>query len=278
MITSKAHKVRLGVFTLAVAALTAIVLIVFGGLRFWEHHDTYRIAVAETVFGLEQGAQVMVDGIRIGEVEKMTIAPHDLGVVYVTISVESGTPIHKDTRAILQYAGVTGLKVVDLRGGTLSSPRLPPGSTILQGETTLDRLEKRALDLAEQSVALMWRANRFAENLAALTDPEGIQSILDNARLATVRLASASGELDTIVRDNRETIGTTLGAVRHAASRTDDMITYVKGLLQSNESLVRSAMFDLRQASRNLKDMSKDVKQRPSRLLFSRPAPDRKLP
>ena len=37
---------------------------------------------------------------------------------------------HLDTRAMLQYAGITGLKVIDLRDGTTASPVLPSGSQI----------------------------------------------------------------------------------------------------------------------------------------------------
>ena len=35
---------------------------------------------------------------------------------------------------------------------------------------------------------------------------------------------------------------------------------------------------DLRQASRNFKELAREVRQRPSRLLYSSPAPERKLP
>jgi hypothetical protein len=35
-------------------------------------------------------------------------------------------------------AGITGLRVIDLHGGSLSSPRLAPGAQIAQGDTLLD--------------------------------------------------------------------------------------------------------------------------------------------
>jgi len=124
---AKAQKIRVGIFAVATAALLAVVLIVFGGLRFWEDSDRYRIVFATTVIGLEPGAQVYMNGIKVGTVEQVEVAPEDIRKVAVAIKVKGKTPIHTDTRAMLQFAGITGLKVIDLRDGTSESPALPPG-------------------------------------------------------------------------------------------------------------------------------------------------------
>ena len=141
--TTKAQRLRVGVFVVMSAALLAAVLIVFGGLRIWDRHQPYRILFSRSVYGLEQGAHVYLNGVRVGNVEKIAAAKEDLRRVEVMITVEDGTPIHTDTRALLQLAGITGLKVIDLREGTLGAPRLPPGSTITEGETTLDSSSAR---------------------------------------------------------------------------------------------------------------------------------------
>jgi hypothetical protein len=49
-------------------------------------------------------------------------------------------------------------------------------------------------------------------------------------------------------------------------------------MVRGNEGQLRSAVFDLRQASRNFKELSRDLKQKPSRILFSDSASERKLP
>src|SRR3954462_12709596 len=111
---NKAQKIRVGVFAAAALSLAAFVVIVFGGLRFWEHQDHYRIVFDDSVIGLEVGAEVYVNGIKVGAVTDIAIAPEDIRKVAVQIEIKHGTPIHADTRAMLQYAGITGLKELDL--------------------------------------------------------------------------------------------------------------------------------------------------------------------
>jgi len=112
---TKTHKIRVGLFVTITAALLAVVLVVFGGLRFWEHKAHYTILFDDTVMGLESGAQVYLNGIKIGRVDKIEVAPNDLRKVQVSITIAADAPIHSDTVAMLQYAGITGLKVIDLR-------------------------------------------------------------------------------------------------------------------------------------------------------------------
>lgn len=293
---TQAQKIRAGMFVIISAGLLAVVLIVFGGMRFWERHASYHVVYAGSVIGLEEGAQVYLNGIQVGRVDAIAVARHDLTKVDIRLAVKAGTPVHADTRATLQFAGITGLKVIDLRGGTLTSPRLPEGEVIAQGETTLDRLEKQATELAEQSRGLMTRAQTIVDNLVAITDPrqfEGMASIITQVGVTTDALARTSTALEGMVADNRIALRQTLAAVGHTAERASALMdTEVAGLLTSagellgglrdlvrgNEGPLRSAMFDLRQASRNLKEMSREVRQRPSRLLFSSPQAERRLP
>jgi phospholipid/cholesterol/gamma-HCH transport system substrate-binding protein len=308
--TTKAQKIRVGAFVVVTAVLLSVVLVVFGGLRFWEKHDTYNIVFAGSVMGLEAGATVHLNGMRIGRVDEVRSAPNDLTKVLVKITVKHKTPIHADTKAYLQFAGITGLKVIDLRDGTLTSPALPPGSIIVEGEGVLDKLEAQAKNIAEQSKQLMDRANVIVDNIVvvsdnikAVTDPkrfEGITEIIDqsaatarNLAATTTTLQATSKTLDAMVIENRVTLKSSLVAVetasKSAASLMDvqvagivgkagDFIAGLENLVRSNEGQLRSAVFDLRQASRNFKELSRDVRQRPSRLLFSTAPGERKLP
>ena len=52
----------------------------------------------------------------------------------------------------------------------------------------------------------------------------------------------------------------------------------LRGVVRDNGAYLRSSMFDLRQASRSFKELAREVRQRPSRLLFSNSPGERKLP
>lgn len=294
--TTKAQKIRVGAFVAITAALLGVVLIVFGGVTFWQKKSTYHIEFSGSVIGLEKGATVYLNGMTVGRVDDIVPSPGDLAKVLVTITVKRSTPIHADTRAILSFAGITGLKVIDLRGGSLSAPRLPSGGLIAEGETVLDKLEKQATQIADQSTQLMTTANRIVENLATLTDPkkfEGIDKIVEASRVTADNLATTSATLNQMVSENRVALKSSLAnidaATKSAANLMDqqvagligkagEFLTGLEGMVRSNEGQLRSTVFDLRQASRNFKELSRDLRQKPSRLLFSNTPGERKLP
>jgi phospholipid/cholesterol/gamma-HCH transport system substrate-binding protein len=289
--TTRSQRARIGLFTIVAGTLLAIVLFVFGGLRLWGGRDNYTVTFDGSVMGLQKGAQVFLNGIRVGSVEGIEVAPHDLEKVSVEIAIKGDTPIHTDTRAMLQMAGITGLKVIDLRGGSRTSPRLPPGSTISQGETTLDKLEKQATTLVDQSTKLMEHATKVVDNLVAATDP--MSEISANVKATSANLAGATAGLDATIRENRMALRQTITSVGESAksaqlmidgqiaqilANAGDLVAEMKGIVRDNGGALRAAVADLRQASRSFKELSRDVRQKPSRLLFSGSQRDRKLP
>jgi phospholipid/cholesterol/gamma-HCH transport system substrate-binding protein len=270
MSTSRTQKIRLGLFGVAAALALAVVLAVFAGLRFWERHDSYVIYFDDSVMGLERGAEVMFAGVRIGRVERIDLVPDELRKVKVTIAVKRGLPIRTDTTATLQFAGITGLKLIDLRGGSPEAAYLPPGSVLPAEQALLDRIEQTAQRLTNQTEELMDGAGRVMDNLELTSD-----------------------ELRTMVSENRVALRGTIAAVGEAARHATAMmkndlprvitgagalVEDLRGVVRSNQTHLRTAMFDLRQASRNFKDLSRDLRQRPSRILFSRAARDRAMP
>jgi phospholipid/cholesterol/gamma-HCH transport system substrate-binding protein len=295
---AKAQKIRVGLFTAATLALFAMVVTVFGGMRFWEKTDHYRIVFDTSVIGLEPGAEVYMNGIKVGRVDRVEVAAEDIRKVAVAIKVKRDTPVHSDTRAMLQYAGITGLKVIDLRDGSLAAPTLPPGAQIAAGTGLLDKLETQAQAIVDESGQLMKRAAMLTDNLIAVTDP---------ARRAAENLATMSASLNAMVDENRAALresiaairqttrgaSETLTAIRQTANGTSELldgqvaplvasagefITDLKKLVTSNEGPLRAAVFDLRQASRSFKELARDVRQKPSRLLFSTVQSERQLP
>jgi phospholipid/cholesterol/gamma-HCH transport system substrate-binding protein len=274
--TTKQQKVRIGLFVVIAGMLLAIVLITFAGVHFWKPRTKYRIVFDQTVYGLEPGADVYVNGIRSGKVTDIRLAPDDLRHVQVTIAVKQGTPIRQDTKAVMQFAGLTGLKVIDLRGGSLEAPKLAAGGTIPVGETILDKMETRALAMVDETDEMLKNANnvvksaqQVVDNVNDLTDPKALGDVIAQSRQAAANLAQLSAAMRGLVEDNRASLHASVASIE---STTKQLANMVDG------NQVKAAVSDLRQASRSMKEMAREVRQRPSRLLFSKPEPDRKLP
>ena len=267
---TRKQKIRLGVFAVSTALLVAAVLVVFAGMRFWEREDTYVVDVEGSVVGLSSGSDVLLNGVQVGSIEEVEISPDDISRVRVTLEVKQGTPIKRDTRAMLVMRGITGLRVIDLRGGTDEAAALSPGSKIPQEKSQLDKLADRADEIADRTL-----------------------DVLDSAEKALASAARVSGELEAMVAENRLLVRGALtsvsGAARSASRLMDvelkgmiagasDLVGEIGAVVKQNQGQVRAAVADLRRASGNFKEMSRELRQRPSGLLFSKPPADRRLP
>jgi phospholipid/cholesterol/gamma-HCH transport system substrate-binding protein len=276
MSTTKQQKIRIGLFAVVTGALMAIVLVTFAGVHFWKPRTRYYVEFDSTVYGLEKGADVFMNGIRIGKVHDIGHSTYDLRRVRVALDVNEDAPVRINTKAVLQFAGITGLKVIDLRDGSYDSPALPAGGRISVGETLLDKLEDKGMRMVEQSEELLQNANsliakteRIVDNLAAVTDPEQMGDIMTQTRAVAGNLAQASASLRGLIDENRAGLRASVSAIEETAKRAADLV---------DGNQVKAAVADLRQASRSFKELAREVRQRPSRLLFSKPEPDRKLP
>jgi len=281
----RATAAKVGIFTFAAGTLLAVVLIVFGGLRFWKHKDRYYLDVHDSAMGIDDGTQVYFDGIAVGSVGSIEIAPDDPSMVEIVIDVDRGTPVRVDTTARLELAGITGLKVVDLHGGSGGAPPLPPGSHIRAGQSGFDKLQKQAEILADQTAQMVTRAreildraNKIVEGIATLTDRDALGAIITSTRTTTANLAKASSQIAAMVDEHRTALRGVYASVGTTTDSANGLLTDLRNLVRGNQSQIAAAVADLRQGARTFKDLAREVREKPSRLMFSDPAPERKLP
>jgi len=78
----------------------------------------YRIHFEESVSGLNLGDPVKYLGVDIGLVDALAIDPEDPSQVQVDVKLKKDAPIKTDTRATLQFKGITGAYFIELKGST----------------------------------------------------------------------------------------------------------------------------------------------------------------
>lgn len=227
MITA-AQKVRLGAFLAVSLALLVGTLAVLLGVEVTTPRDTYTIRYTMSLSGLEPGAPVKFNGVRVGRVDSIRIDREDVGAVLVTVSLDRGTPVKKDTRAVVNLTGITGLKYIELTGGTKESGFLSPGDRIEAGESLVDRLTGKAEDIALKAEAVLGRVHEFLSdaNRARIERLiEDADDLLISARTLieenranvaeiTARMSEAGASLASLLRTVDQETGRTLRAVR----------------------------------------------------------------
>lgn len=219
---SKATKIRLGVFLVTGAVLVLIFAAVVAGNRLTQKWDAYTIVFDDyPVSGLQVGSAVNYQGIKVGRVEGVKIDPKDVNRVIVTINIEPGTPIKEDTEAVLSTALLTGMKSVEIRGGTNEAKNMLPGSQIKSGSTLIDDISERAMTIVDQ-------VELIAINVAKLTNEENqknISKILEQTGL--------------ILEDTRSNLAGTLDAISKISNNVADMTT---GLSKNIDDISASAV------------------------------------
>lgn len=223
-----AQKARLGLFLLVSGAILAGAILLIVGGAVLEVRDEYTVRFSGSVSGLDVGSQVSYNGIRVGRIERVRIAPDDVRSVEVVVSLEGGTPVKADTRATVQMQGITGLKFIELSGGTQDSALLPPGST-LRGEVSgLDQLTQMA-------TAIGGRLEELLVNLGKLTGEDNRAAV----GAALQDASGAAGDLRATLRRNSERIDAILehtaglladarGITRDGAPRIDRILANVE--------------------------------------------------
>jgi phospholipid/cholesterol/gamma-HCH transport system substrate-binding protein len=187
---SRAPYALIGLFmTAAIGAVFAFV--------FWLHNSaglqtrtSYRIQFENTVAGLVDGAPVLFNGIRIGEVTGLQLVPDNPRRVMATIAVAAGAPLRPDTKVGLDFQGLSGVPVIALQGGAPDAPAWPPGT-------------QAPLLVADPSVGIsMGEAARNAllRLDAILSDnSEALKTAIANIKTFSDALARNSDRLDPIV-------------------------------------------------------------------------------
>jgi len=157
------RKIRFGalIFLVFLGAASAVGLAIYNKLRDPKEH--YFVRYMESVSGLEVGTTVRMKGVNVGQAREIDIDKSGEGVV-VTLALNPGTPITVDTQATLTPLGVTGLKFIELSGGTSRSARITPDtprSIIRPGASVLKILMKHGGRIVAKAALLNENLSRF---------------------------------------------------------------------------------------------------------------------
>ncbi|TQM17432.1 phospholipid/cholesterol/gamma-HCH transport system substrate-binding protein [Pseudoxanthomonas sp. 3HH-4] len=231
---TRANYVLIGAFTLIIAAA----LLLFGlwaakysSERTWQE---YQVVFREAVTGLTVGSPVQYNGIAVGSITKLSLAPNDPRQVIARIRVESYTPVKTDTRAKLAITSLTGPTIIQLSGGTPQAPTL----------TSVDTREAPVIQTAPSALQnITDTANRIVERLDQALSDKNVASItttLANLETMSNSLASREDGLESLItsaRDAAQNLDKTLVTTNGAIERLDkNLVQELPGILDKLET------------------------------------------
>ncbi|MFO0749713.1 MAG: MlaD family protein, partial [Myxococcota bacterium] len=299
-----------------VLAAGALVLAVGAkvGPRLFGSHDTYHVRMPGGVGGLQPGASVTFNGIQVGRVGEVEVDPHDVALVDIELLLDGGTPVPVDTEATVAMQGITGLRYVELGGGTNSAPRRKPGDEIPPGHSLFDMLTDRAKGIAD-------RLDRVLDGLEGLeTGPErervssilahvdSLTGTLDNLAVeAAPRLLGLMARADTLgaelpglvadaratlvgVRKGVSSIGATVARVAkegvdpllahldQSAVDARQLVARADTLMSRSQSDLHAALESISNGIDSIGDLADMLRSDPASLVFGRSTKPREKP
>lgn len=235
---SKAHYALIGTLVLLflIAVLTTVTWL--SGNNLDQKYDEYIVTFDAPVRGVTEAAEVRFNGIKVGEVTQIRLAPDNPNKVLIRIEVFEETPVDINAYAQLEPQGLTGLSYVLLYSGGAQSSLLKEaggrGPFFIDGrQSQIDSLISGGGDIVEtvqtalnSVVQVLDDDSRddfkvILENLAAITtqyrdDPvtmERLEQTLAGIDKASAEVSAAAGSVDVTARDTQAFINNNVAPV-----------------------------------------------------------------
>lgn len=260
---TRASYVLIGAFTL-LAFLSAFSFVLWiGKLSLEREWDYYDIVFKEAVTGLTVGGAVQYNGVQVGEVRKLSLAPNDPRQAIAHVRLNGDTPVKTDTRAKLALLGLTGVAIIQLSDGTPAAPRLAARSGETVPRIIADESAMQTLMSSGQDVAIS--ANEVLVRVARLLNEENMQHVaaaLEHIDQVTATFADQRDDLRTLIMQLSAAsaqLKGTLAKIDGLTASTDQLVNrQVRELASSAQRAIDSANAMLEQNREPLANFSRD--------------------
>jgi len=249
--------IKLGAFSLVLLLFTAIIIVVFGQMRF--DRTTGYSAVFSNASGLRAGQFVRASGVEIGKVSKVQLVNNG-SQVKVDFDVDRSLPLFEGTTASVRYLNLIGDRYMELKRGD-NDRRLPGGGTI-PVEHTEPALDLDALIGGFRPVFRSLdpdKVNTIAQSIITVFQGQGgtINDILDQTASLTSALADKDQAIGEVIKNLNTVLDTT---VKHQQQFDQTVVDFEKLItgLKDREDPIASSVANISDAAGTIGDLLAD--------------------
>jgi phospholipid/cholesterol/gamma-HCH transport system substrate-binding protein len=249
--------VKLGIFALVLLLFTAMLIVVFGQMRF--DRTTGYSAIFSNTSGLRQGQFVRASGVEVGKVSKIELI--DGGTkARVDFNVDRSLPLFDGTTAAVRYLNLIGDRYLELKRGD-SDKRLPAGGTI-PIERTQPALDLDALIGGFRPVFRALdpdKVNNIAQSIITIFQGQGgtINDILDQTASLTSALADRDQAIGEVIKNLNTVLDTTVKHQQQFDQTVQDFEKLITGL-KNRKDPIASSVADISDAAGTVGDLLAD--------------------
>jgi phospholipid/cholesterol/gamma-HCH transport system substrate-binding protein len=300
-----AHYAMVGVVSLVLLLGLALFVVWLARVQFVHEYDLYDVDFAGPVRGLSAGGEVYFNGIRVGEVTKLSLDKNRPNRVVARIRISSDSPVRVDSVASLEPLGITGVNYIQITAGTLSRPLLkdvtPDGrvpviqtsrgslESLLEGGGTVLARAVDALDrvnklLSDKNIANI--SGTFADIHSLTTEiasrkdliehlDETIQSANETTKKINDLTDSANQLVNGDAKRTLKNLGDAAEEIKATATAGRQAIDAIKGptveFTSTGLPQLSATIIQMQTTADSLNRLIDEIEQNP-RQLFSKPA------
>jgi len=245
----KVNYTLVGLFVVLLGATALIVVLWLSKADYRGVYDRYYTYMTESVSGLSTDTSVKYRGVDVGRVKEIILDPANPEEVRLTLDLVRGTPVKKNTTAVLETQGLTGLTTVNLTGGTRDAPLLTAQlgqkyPVIKSGPSLFFRLDT-ALSriLSDESFPrLLANLNSLTQDARGAVDEQNriaLKQILADLAKVTHTLATRRAELDDSVLKATEALGSFAAVGKKMDAQLPEIMEQTRTSLRAFEAMTR---------------------------------------
>ena len=301
-----AHYALVGLISMALFVGLVVFVVWLARLQFTKAYDLYDVDFKGPVRGLSSGGEVYFNGIKVGEVTKLSLDRTNPNRVVARVRISSDAPVRVDSTAGLEPLGITGVNYVQISAGTLSKPLLKevtPANTVPVIHTTQSQLES----LLEGGGTVLARAVDALDRVNRLLSDRNIQTLtgtLDDVHSISTSISQQKtvfADVDRVVRSldgtgarvNKladDADGLVNGDAKHLLAQASDTVAELKATAVELRGTIKTvagptsdfattglpqltrSVVTLQQAAENLDRLIGEVERNPQQFVTKAPA------
>lgn len=307
--STSSSKFLIGLFVIIGVLIVAVIIIWVGAARILMKGSLYSVYFDESVQGLQVDSAIKYRGVEIGKVLSIDVAP-DYRLIEVIMKIELEGDLQNQTIASLKAAGITGIVFIEL-------DRIEPGELTRSPKITFKSkypvIPSRRSDISRiladtgvimqniKNIDFKGVAEQLKDTSRAIenfVDGKRINNIMANLESTTASLDETvarinktvtSGKVDKVVNETmvilseaRQLIGQARSEINalnlhEKAEQTDAILRDIDKKTKTITNELQDTSEHLRATSENLQKLSDSLNRNPSDLIFTKPAPPRKL-
>jgi phospholipid/cholesterol/gamma-HCH transport system substrate-binding protein len=306
-----AHYALVGLISVVLFMAAVIFVFWLARFQFTRQYDIYDVDFKGPVRGLSVGGEVYFNGIKVGQVTKLSLDMADPNRVVARIRTSSDAPVRADSIATLEPLGITGVNYIQISAGTLSKPLLKDTVAsntvpVIQSKAgALESLLEGGGDVLTRTVEALDRVNKLLsdKNIASVSATlSDVKSVADELKTQKQMLA----DLDATIKSVNQTSehiqqlsdsmnGLVNGDGKRALKNLADAADQIKGAAEDAKNTlgklqgpttdfatnglprISSAIVSLQQAAESLNRVINDIEQNPQGIINKAPAKEVKL-